>query len=161
MSQLCMLWRVAYGCSHVFMTISAPDVVQIRVAVRTAIRRPRPCALPRPCISPSAHQVFLPFPNPSIDVSQWVHPWVHRPNFRAPSTRNTDGCQLRFAQVMSYSHECISADSVSIGNRKFTMEADFDCTSSTTGASNRTSGAQQSAAFPFTTMHDIIQVQER
>ena len=62
--------------------------------------------------------------------------------------------------MMSYSHECTAADSVSIGNRKFTMEAGFDCTSSTAGASNRTSGAQ-SAAFPFTTMHDIMQVQER
>ncbi len=61
---------------------------------------------------------------------------------------------------MSYSHECTAADSVSIGNRKFTMEADFDCTSSTAGASNRASGAQ-SAALPFTTMHDIVQVQER
>ena len=46
-----------------------------------------------------------------------------------------------------YSHERIAADSVSIGNGKFTMEADFDCTSSTTGASYRASGAQ-SAAFP-------------
>ena len=62
---------------------------------------------------------------------------------------------------MSYSHECISADSVSIGNGKFTMEADFDCTHSTTGASNRASGAQQSAAFPVTMMNDIVQVQER
>ena len=56
---------------------------------------------------------------------------------------------------MSYSHECTAADSVSIGNRKFTMEAGFDCTSSTTGASNCTSGAQ-SAALPFTTMSDIV-----
>ena len=62
---------------------------------------------------------------------------------------------------MSYSHECTAADSVSIGHGKFTMEADFDCTSSTAGASNRTSGPQQSAAFAFTTMHDIIQAQER
>ena len=85
---------------------------------------------------------------------------IHRPNFRASSTRNTDGCQLRFAQVMSYSHERIAADSVSIGNGKFTMEADFDCTSSTTGASYCASGAQ-SAAFPFTTMDDIVQAQER
>ena len=61
---------------------------------------------------------------------------------------------------MSYSHEGISADSVSIGNGKFTMEADFDGTNSTTGVSNCASGAQ-SAAFPFTTTDDIIQVQER
>ena len=61
---------------------------------------------------------------------------------------------------MSYGHECISADSVSSGNGKFTMEADFDCTLGTTGASNRASGAQ-SAAFPVTIMNDIIQVQER
>ena len=61
---------------------------------------------------------------------------------------------------MSYSHECTAADSISIGNGKFTMEADFDCTNSTTGASNRTTGAQ-SAAFPFKPMNDIIQVQER
>ena len=66
----------------------------------------------------------------------------------------------RFAQVMSCSHECFAADSVSTGNGKATMEADFDCTNSTTGASNCASGAQ-SAAFPFTTMDDIIQVQER
>jgi hypothetical protein len=72
----------------------------------------------------------------------------------------TDTYQLRFAQVMSCSHECISADSVSTGNGKVTMEADFDCTNSTTGASNCASGAQ-SAAFPFTTINDIIQVQER
>ena len=148
------MWRVAVWLQRRVMANSAPDVVQIRVAVRTAIRRPRPCALPRPCISPSAHQVFLPFQ--SLDCSQWVH----RPKFRASSTRNTDGCQLRFAQVMSYSHEGISADSVSIGNGKFTMEADFDCTSSTTGASYRASGAQ-SAAFPFRMMNDIVQAQER
>ena len=61
---------------------------------------------------------------------------------------------------MSYSHECTAADSVSIGNGKLTMEADVDCTSSTAGASNRASGAQQSAALPFTTMSDIVQVQE-
>jgi hypothetical protein len=61
---------------------------------------------------------------------------------------------------MSYSHERIAADSVSIGNGKFTMEADFDCTSSTTGASYRASGAQ-SAAFPFTMMNDIVQAQAR
>ena len=60
---------------------------------------------------------------------------------------------------MSYSHECTAADSVSIGNGKLTMEADVDCTSSTAGASNRASGAQ-SAALPFTTMSDIVQVQE-
>ena len=80
---------------------------------------------------------------------------MHRPH-GAPTA-----VKWRFAQVMSYSHECISADSVSIGNRKFTMEAGFDCTSSTTGASNRASGAQQSAAFPVTMMNDIVQVQER
>ena len=81
-------------------------------------------------------------------------PFVHRPH-GTPTAVN-----WRFAQVMSYSHERIAADSVSIGNGKFTMEADFDCTSSTAGASNRASGAQ-SAALPFTTMSDIVQVQER
>jgi hypothetical protein len=72
---------------------------------------------------------------------------IHRPNFRALSTRSTDGCQLRSAQVISCSHECISADSVSTGNGKVTMEADFDCTDSTIGVSNCVSGAQ--SAFPF------------
>ena len=62
---------------------------------------------------------------------------------------------------MSYSHECTAADSVSIGNGKLTMEADVDCTSSKAGASNRASGAQQSAAFPVTMVNDIVQVQER
>jgi hypothetical protein len=84
---------------------------------------------------------------------------IHRPNFRAVSTRSTDGRQLRFAQVIGCSHECISADSVSTDKGKVTMEADFDCTDSTTGVSNCISGAQ--SAFPFTTMGDIIQVQER
>ena len=79
---------------------------------------------------------------------------MHRPH-GAPTAVN-----WRFVQVMSYSHECIAADSVSIGNGKFTMEADFDCTSSTTGASYRASGAQ-SAAFPFRMMNDIVQAQER
>jgi hypothetical protein len=89
---------------------------------------------------------------PSVGAS--ALPFVHRPH-GTPTAVN-----WRFAQVMSYSHECISADSVSIGHGKFTMEADFDCTSSTAGASNRASGAQ-SAALPFTTMSDIVQVQER
>ncbi len=115
--------------------------------------------VPAPCHAPAFLRVrtrfFFPS-NPSIDVSQWVH----RPNFRALSTRSTDGCQLRFAQVMSCSDECISADSVSTSNGKVTMEADFDCTNSTTGASNCASGAQ-SVAVPFNMMNDTIQVQER
>jgi hypothetical protein len=83
--------------------------------------------------------------------------FVHRPH-GTPTAVN-----WRFVQVMSYSHQRIAADSVSIGDGKFTMEADFDCASSsgcTAGASNRASGAQ-SAALPFTTMSDIVQVQER
>ena len=76
------------------MAISAPDVVQIRVAVRTAIRRPRPCALPRPCISPSAHQVFLPFPIPRLTSRSGSVRGCIGLNFRASSTRSTDGCQV-------------------------------------------------------------------
>ena len=114
---------------------------------------------PAPCHAPAFHRVrtrFFFLSNPSIARNGSIdRSFVHRPH-GTPTAVN-----WRFAQVMSYSHECTAADSVSIGNGKLTMEADVDCTSSTTGASNRASGAQQSAAFPFTTMHDIIQAQER
>jgi hypothetical protein len=72
---------------------------------------------------------------------------IHRPNFRASSTGSTDGCQLRFAQVIRCSHECICADSVSTGHGKVTIEADFDCTNTTTGVSNCASGAPNLRPF--------------
>ena len=143
------------GCSHV-SRLSQPQMSCRFVSLSVLQSADH---VPAPCHAPAFLRVrtrFFFLSNPSIDVSQWVH----RPNVRALSTRSTDGCQLRFAQVMSCSHECISADSVSTGNGKVTMEADCDCTNCTTRASNRASGAQ-SAAFPFTTTDDIIQVQER
>ena len=113
-------------------------------------------SVPAPCHAPAFLRVRTRFSflSESLGVGPSALTFVHRPH-GAPTAVN-----WRFAQVMSYSHECISADSVSIGNRKFTMEADFDCTSSTTGASYRASGAQ-SAAFPFRMMNDIVQAQER
>ena len=114
-------------------------------------------SVPAPCHAPAFLRVRTRFSflSESLGVGPSALTFVHRPH-GAPTA-----VKWRFAQVMSYSHECISADSVSIGNGKFTMEADFDCTHSTTGASNSASGAQQSAAFPVTMVNDIVQVQER
>ena len=77
------------GCSHV-SRLSQPQMscrfVSLSV-LQSADHVPAPCHAPALL---RARTRFFFLSNPSIDVSQWVH----RPNFRASSTRNTDGCQL-------------------------------------------------------------------